>query len=326
MADNLPTMVELLRTATTPFEGKVIKGMVDHFPAAELLPVVTHGALFGKYRERQSLPTTGTRKLNDTFDADYGTNQPQTYELPIYGFMIRADEQILSEPDGKEWLSDQIDAQTESLGYAIANDVINGDSASDPETMDGLKVWSTLKPSRLTIDAAGLDLSTAANREANADAFATYLDRSIQRGQQFMGRKPNVIIMPNDLEWQLPSIWRTAGYLKTTDDQVGRDFNSYKGITLRSAGFTRSGAFDASSEILTNTHDGSYTSLYLLWTGEDGVHLRQKHRLHIVRGGKNSGDDSTEDNLVYAALKGEWPLTVVCKDKSLVRLKGLKLA
>lgn len=326
------TLVDLAKRAPTPFEAGTIKTFLKVFPVAEELPLVTKGALKAFWREEGSLPTVENRYLNQEF-SDYSTGHDieRSIQLPIYGGLLRIDHQILSEPGGDEEWASQQRKKLRAMAYRLASDFIVGDPATSPKAMAGLKVWSTKLASRYTIDLSSLDLSTDAQREANARTIVRRMQEMMITMEDGSGEPPNLILMNVTTFLYLADAMRVSGFLKTTMDATERTMDSFMGARIMRVGYGAPTGIGPSTqtELLANNHDGStgITSIYFLRTGEDYCHLLQKHDMRAVDlgGSAKAGTPDTGGTFIKRLI--EWPVVFRAKHPaSLGRLKGLKVA
>jgi hypothetical protein len=327
------SQIALARNSPTKFEAGIQRLFLEAAPLLDLIPTVTNGSLQGRYRRLLTLPTVSPRRLYEAFPESQGGWTTEAFDIPIYGGMLRIDEQLLSEPGGAEEWADQIELYSQAMAFQLNNDAINGDKAVDPDAMDGLKVHQAAQPARMTLAptvAGDLDLTTSALRKTNAPELIRLMDLAFQRIQQGTGGNPNLVIMADDLINLMADAWRQSGFLETTQDSIGRSFMTYKGAKIVPAGFTYAEALtqtDAANAVIGSNFDGDgNTSMLFLRTGTQYVRWVQKHALKVSEA-KTNADGSSDDEMVTRVKKVEHPITIHVKHPySAARLTGITIS
>lgn len=324
--------INLARTTPTKFEAGIQQLFLEACPLLDLIPKVTNGSLQGRYRRLLTLPSVGTRRLYQAFTESHGGWTTEAFDVPIYGGMLRIDEQLLSEPGGAEEWADQTELYTQAMAFALNADAITGDRAVTPDAMDGLKVQIAAQPARMTLApvvAGDLDLTSPATRKASASELIRLMDLAFLRIQQGTGGSPNIIIMNDDLTNLMGDAFKQSGYLTTTQDSIGRSFPTYRGAKIVMAGFTYAEALtqtEANNAIMSYNFDGDgNTSMLFLRTGAQYVRWVQKHPLKVSEA-KANADGSTDDAMVTRVKKVEFPITIHIKHPfAAARLKGITI-
>lgn len=312
------TLADLVKRGNQPLAKGVVQAFLKQAPYFDRIPTVTEGKLSGKGRRRTSLPTLGNRLINEDFTTVVSHTEQYQWALSIYGAYIDIDTEILSEPGGMEEQKEQITAATDGLAQQIANDLINGDSATNPKAFDGLKVLMSTVPSRMTIDAAGLDLSTSANIVTNSRQALNLVRTGIQRVQQGTGGKPDVMFVGDDLLLVLSQAAMgnatTSGWWSNQKDQ-DRNVETLFGIPVEPTGFN-----NAQNQIIDANHDTTArTSIYMARLGREYFHLKQKEALRV-------GKPREMDDQVTDRMKLEWALApYIQNDYAVCRVKGFKI-
>ena len=167
-----------------------------------------------------------------------------------------------------------IDMKLESMNIQFNNYLVNGDHASDPIGFEGLKKRVAGMPSRQSVyfagaAAAALDPTASA---ANARAFFNKITDLVR----FCNSGDVAFLLCNEgIQWGLAAVARyisaTGGnWLDTTQDVFEREIQTFKGIPLIDAGYTK----DQSTEIITETETAGdagsdATSIYAVSTNEE---------------------------------------------------------
>ena len=311
------TLADLLKRSNQPLERGIVRAYLEQSPYLNNWPIDTTGALSGKGRRRATAPAgAGNRLINEAFTSAVTHTEQYQWGLSIYGTYVDIDTMLLSEPGGVEEQSEQVSAQTQGLAQQIANDLINGDEAVNPKAFSGLKSIMSTLPARQTIDGAGLDLDSAADRATNGRALLSLIETAIQRVKQGTGQNPGLILCGDDMQIILGDVARAltgAGWWNTTKDG-DRTVTTLFGIPLEPTGFNQAG-----NQIIAADHDGTYTSMYFLRLGQDYCHLKQKAKLMV-------GKPQLLDDQVTSRIKIEWALAPFVKnDFAVCRLKGLDI-
>lgn len=311
------TLADLVKRGNQPLAKGIVQAFLKQAPYFDRITTVTEGTLSGKGRRRTSLPTLGNRLINEDFTSVVSHTEQYQWALSIYGAYIDIDTQILSEPGGMEEQREQITAATDGLAQQIANDLFNGDSAANPKAFDGLKVLMSTVPSRMTIDAAGMDLDSAADIATNSRALLALVRQGIQRVQQGTGGKPDAIFAGDDMHLvlsQAAAAGTTSGWWSNQKDG-DRNVDTLFGIPVEPVGFN-----NAQTQIIAADHDGSNrTSLYLVRFGKEYFHLKQKAALQVTK-------PKEMDDMVTDRIKIEWALAPFIKnDYAVCRIKGFDI-
>lgn len=318
------TWAQVIRNAKNPGEAGILKQWLEVWDTLGDLPIVTNGSLNVKWKEETLLATVGSRRLNKAFTpGTFGGWDERGLDIPIYGDTFDIDHELLDEPGGPEEVQFQISSKNRALAYKFAYDVIYGDSASNPDGMDGLRVQLANYPSRNTIDASGLDMTTESARKTAAPELVRLMHQAVLRIRQGTGAGPNLILMDDDMFLMLSDAMRQSGFLTTTMDAQEREVTKWMGAKISLGGFQA----DQSTALIGANHDGNgYTSIYFLRTGRDYVHILQKHAPRWKVLGKESKEMGTTDDGIWIRRMLEWPAGIRMKHKfSAVRLKGIDI-
>jgi len=326
------SQISLARHNATKFEEGIQQLFLEAAPLLDLIPTVTNGSLQGRWRRLKTLPDVGTRRLYMPFAESQGGWDTQAFDIPIYGGMLRIDEQLLTEPGGAEEWADQIELYSQAMAFQLNTDAINGDRAVDVDGMDGLKVQIAAGPARMTlapVTAGDLDLTSPALRKDNAPELIRLMDLAFLRIRQGTGGSPNLIVMNDDLYNLMSDAFRQSGFLTTSQDSIGRDYMTYKGAKIVLAGFSYAEALEqteASNAVIPADFDGDgNTSMLFLRTGKQYVRWVQKHPLKVTEARVNA-DGSSDDEMVTRVKKVEHPITIHVKHPySAARLTGITI-
>jgi hypothetical protein len=269
---------EYARTAPDLLERGIVKSWLDGTQWMQDLAHVNtkDGALRAEWLVEDRLPDVGFRSLNEAFTESTGTTERRATGLGIIGGLIDIDHKFLQMPNRLDEAAGQMSMKVRALGFKLADTLVNGSLATDPESFDGLLRLVTelnTRNSRQVINMSGLAFYDSATREANADAFLTYMDTGITRMESLTGGKPTFALMSENTKIAITAAMRVSGHFKTTADSFGRRVDEYMGVKLYHAGFSDP---RAGTEVIGDTWDGGgYTSILFVRSGEQYVHMLQ---------------------------------------------------
>ena len=175
----------------------------------------------------KTLPTVGTRKLNDTFDESKGTTDAVTDKMALIGGYIDIEKELLK----LRAITDQRALQTQMFTKAFALEFnrmsIFGNPLTDDEEFPGL--WYRLVndlPASQTILGGGLDVSpdAGAGLAANQLTLLEAVDEAISECD--MGTC-DALIMNKQMKRRLRAALKAAGQLDSTKDAYDRKFDTF---------------------------------------------------------------------------------------------------
>ncbi len=316
------TLAEWAKSGNDPMERGVVKSWLMHYPFLAEFTVDGIDGFETEWLVEQQLPSVGWRSLNEAFVESTGKVERRKAGIGLLGSLIDIDLRLLRAPNKIDQAAQQMSMTTRSMGYTLANTIVNGSLASDPETFDGLLRQVTelnTRNSRQVINASGLDLTTFATRAANAQALVYYVNQAITRVESYCGKKPKMMLMSENMKSALTDSLGSGGYFKTTTDAFDREVDTWNGVQIRNAGWT-SPTSAGGTEIITDTFDGDgYTSIFFVCTGPDYTSL-------IQQGGLEKTHIGPTENGVWDRWKVEHGVGMRVKDNgSVVRIQGLDI-
>ncbi len=268
------TLADYARLATSDLKAGVIDILRQESTLMDYISFENWDSLSVEVVRTKSLPTVGTRKINEGWTESKGATDTIFDKMTAIGGLIDVDKLLVKSRS----IVDQRALQTQMFVQAMAlkfNDLfINGDPASDEDEFAGL--WYrlvNLLPSSQTVLVGGLDVSSdasglAANQLTLIDKLHELID-ALHMG------KGDFLIANNVMKLRLDSALRASGMLKTTEDAYGRKFQTFGegGPKIIDAGVTD--PLDKTARIIGNVEldDGSAltggdaTSIYALKMG-----------------------------------------------------------
>jgi hypothetical protein len=243
--------------------------LIENMPFDDAVTPGTNGAtLTYGYQRLITQPTAAFRAINSEFVPGEVAKQRYTTELKILGGSFEID-RVLSKIGG---LADEVQLQIEQkvkAARALFHDtVINGDSAVDANSFDGLnKAITGTSTEYNTGGANNIDLSTAAQLDSNYKKFMDALDDFLS----MLAMKPSALMGNSKLITKIKQVARRAGYLTQMEDAFGRKADAYDGIPLVSLG-DKPGSNNPVVPVVTRDAVTGLTDLYAARFAMDAFH------------------------------------------------------
>jgi len=208
------------------------------------------------------------REINTEYTSSAVTKARYTTELKPFGGSFEID-RVLAKTGG---LVDEIALQIEQKAKAAKSlfhdTVINGDSAVDANSFDGLdKAIAGTSTEFNTGGANAIDLSTSAKLDENYKKFQDELDNFLA----LLSMKPSALMGNSKLIAKIKQVARRAGYLTQSEDAFGRKSDNYDGIPLIDLG-DKPGSSNPVVPIVTRNSVTGLTDLYAAYFALDGFH------------------------------------------------------
>ncbi|BFH66004.1 hypothetical protein J27TS7_08490 [Paenibacillus dendritiformis] len=207
-------------------------------------------------------PTASFRSVNAEYEAQEVKKQRYTVDLKVFGGAFKIDRIIA----GMGGIVNEVTLQLQQkvkAAQALFNDtVINGDSAVDAKSFDGLEKALAGSSTEYIPDAA-IDLSTSDAVDKNYKVFLDQLDEFLMG----LDGTPSAIMGNLKLIAKIRACARRAGMYTITRDDFGRQVEKYNETPLVDLG-AKSGTNDP----VVDTNSSGETSLYAVRLGLDGFH------------------------------------------------------
>ncbi|MGF7050409.1 hypothetical protein J2T13_004947 [Paenibacillus sp. DS2015] len=210
-------------------------------------------------------PTAAFREVNTEYTPQEVTKQRYNVDLKVFGGTFQIDRIIAGMGGiiGETTLQLQ---QKVKAAQALFNDtVINGDSAVDAKSFDGLEK-ALAGSSTEYIPGSAIDLSTSAAIDTNYKVFLDELDEFLMG----LDGGPSAIMGNLKLIAKIRACARRAGSYTTARNDFGGQVEFYNSIPLVDLG-AKSGTNNPVVSIGTEANAG-LTSLYAVRLGLDGFH------------------------------------------------------
>lgn len=231
-------MAITLQQAKLNTQDDIQKGVIDEFRKNSFIldnitfdnavtPGTNGATLTYGYTRLITQPTAAFRAINSEYAPQEVTKDRYTVELKPFGGSFGID-RIVANTGG---LVDEVNLQVQQkvkAANALFNDtIINGDSAVDANSFDGLNKAITGSSTEYNAGAV-IDLSTSTALDTNYKQFMDLLDEFLSN----LDGKPTFLGGNSKLITKIKSVARRAGYLTQSEDAFGRKVDAYDGIVL----------------------------------------------------------------------------------------------
>ena len=236
-------MAITLQDAKIGMADKVDQMVIDEFRRNSLLldnlifdDAVSPGAggstLTYGYTRLKTPAQAQFREINKEYIAQEAKREKHTVDLKVFGGAFELD-RILANTSGA---IDEVDFQLKEKIKAASNlfhyTIINGDSAVDSKSFDGLDKALAGSSTELNRDSI-IDLSTSAAVDENYKDFLDMLDEFLSE----LDGSPSMLMGNFKLMSKIRACARRAGYLTQAEDAFGKKVDSYNNIPLVDLGY-----------------------------------------------------------------------------------------
>lgn len=218
---------EAAKLSQQPIEAGVINTLAITSPVLDRLPFKTINGDSVTYRSYGTLPSVEFRGVNGTYSESTGTFNNGSEHVVILGGDADVDNFLIdTQGQTADQVAEQVTMKTLAIAYKFQDAFINGDTAVDANSFDGLKKRLT---GAQVIDAATNGLSVVGTTTDDIDAFFDQLDLLIAA---VPGCTPqNSAFYCNDLILaRYKSAARRSARNTATVDSLGRTVNVYNDI------------------------------------------------------------------------------------------------
>lgn len=298
------TLSQVAKLQTEPLERGILMNLLREAPILEYLPFENVQSLTNIAVRWTNLPSVGWRRINQGYTKSSGDVEQVQESLYAFGGEIELD-RVYRKIQGSFIVQPerlQVEMKTKAMAYEFTDKFLNGDHASEPDGIEGLKKRISNMPSRQTV---AFTYSSADLDPTNSAAKASHFLNKLEEAHYKAGRgSANVILCNEAVKWGLGRVIRYAsvagaGWVDTTKDLFDREVLTYKGIPLIDVGLKP----DQSTEVITVTETGSdssdTTSMYFVpFNREDGVIGIQLSDMEIYDPLNGAERDSMPTNLI----------------------------
>lgn len=214
---------------------KVTEGVIDTFvqesEILELMPFdncvsPSGGSTLTYGYVQEKLPsTTAFRALNTEYAPTLATVEKKSVDLKIFGGAFDMD-RVTKAAEGKyNNMAYQLKKKIISAVGTFHNAMINGDSAKDAESFDGLDKMLVGTSTEFNTDTV-IDLSTIERIKSNADQFYEMLTKLINETEA------QAVMVNSDMKTKIQTIARILGYKTESEEAFGRMVTSINGVRI----------------------------------------------------------------------------------------------
>lgn len=214
------------------------------------------------YTRLKTQPTADFRGVNEEYSTSEVEKKRYSVDLKIFGGGFKVDRVIANMGGIADEVALQMGQKIKAAGALFNDTVINGDSAVNEKSFDGLEKALAGSSTEFTPDAI-IDLSSSDMVTKNYQGFLDALDEFLMT----LDGKPSFIAGNTKLIAKLRACARRAGMYQVTKDTFGNQVESYAGIP-----FVDLGTKPGSNEAVVKINDDGTTSLYAARIGLDGFH------------------------------------------------------
>lgn len=322
------TLAQMYQLAPTQLDKGVIRAIQDESELADSLTYETIQANTVRTYRSGEMREVKWRRLNQPFD-HVVQGQPEPIDAGMFSFGNTIDVDYRMKEDKSPKIidpeADQIEQTITAMARGFNTKWVNNTPMDDPDALIGIKyiIDKEFPGQKICANPAGnavLDLSpTGANYATNISIFFRMLDEAFAL---IHGGKPNLAVCNKQFLTNFKALCRDSGYLKTTEDSLGRSFIDYNGVKFIDAGFmvNDTDQIIKNNELYTGVEDasGNATSIYLARIDKQHYQPFQFAPLTTDHIGK------LQDGVNYRTVV-KWDIGhIVTHPRSLARLTGLK--
>lgn len=306
------TLGQYAKLETNPIKRGVLMNMIRHAPILEILPFDDAPGLRAIKVLWNGLPSSGFRNLNEGYSNSTGDFTQVEESVYLLGLDMEFD-RIFDNPkvQANAIVSPKVEMTlqaSKSVAIKFMDYFINGDLATDPKGIEGLKKRVSNMPSRQTVSASGTtDILDPTASAANARKFLDKWEEAAHRA----GDSVDAIWLNEALMLGYARVLRYTGVsggplFDTGKDMFEREIFTYKGAPFIDVGLKA----DQSTEIITLTEDpgdagNDATSAYFCSFSEEqgirGMQLEEPKVYDPLNGGEMEAAPATK-------LRMDWPV------------------
>lgn len=238
------TLADMYLMSPYMLEQGIIKTIQEESQLADTLKFENIEALTVQTYRSGKLKPVSWRKINEPFGSVI-QGKPEPVTAGIFSFGNSIDVDYLVKRDKTPKIVDPMTQQVDDTIVAMArqfNDAwVNNEPTKDPEAITGVRymINEEFPGQKICANPAGnavLDLTpSGGNYATNISILFLQLDKAIAA---IDGGAPDFAVCNKTFLTHFTSILRDSGYLKVTEDSIGRKFVDYNGIKFVDAGNT----------------------------------------------------------------------------------------
>lgn len=215
------TLAEMKVGMSDKVAEKVVDIFIRESQLLEMLPFdnavsPTGGStLTYNYLQKKTPSTASFRAIGKEYEANQATLDKKSADLKIFGGAFEID-RVIKEAEGKyNNMQYQIEEKIKAAVGTFHNAMMNGDSASDGNSFDGLDKFLVGQSTEFGTDTV-IDLSTMAKLKENADIFYEALLNLINK------TKADALFVNESMKTKIQTVARVLGYKTESEEAFGR--------------------------------------------------------------------------------------------------------
>ena len=223
-------------------EKGVIRALQDESELLDSLKFETIKATTVRTYRSGELRSVSWRKINEPF-GHVIQGQPKPIDAGMFSFGNTIDVDYLLKEDETPKIvdpeADQIESTTTAMARQFNDAWVNNTPGDDPAAIVGLKyiINNEFSAQKICANPAGnavLDMDPSGQYySTNISLFFLALEKAMGA---IHGKKPNLAVCNTTFLQHFRAICRDSGYLKTTEDSLGREFLEFNGVKFIDAG------------------------------------------------------------------------------------------
>lgn len=329
------TLADMYLLSPYLFEKGIIKTLQEESQLIDSLSFENVEALTVQTYRSGKLNPVSWRKINEPFGSVV-QGKPEPVQAGIFSFGNNIDIDYLVKRDKTPKI---VDPQTQQINDTMVtmarqfNDAwVNNTPIKDPQAIVGVRymINEEFPGQKICANPAGnavLDLTpSGANYASNISIFFLQLDKAINA---IDGHKPNIAVCNTTFLTHFTALCRDSGYLKTTEDSLGRKFLEYNGVKFVDAGNTYEDMDSSGNDVMVignkELYDGTVdlsngTATSVMFARIDKTHYQPFQFENLSAENIGMLDDGVTDRSIV-----KWDVGhIVTNKRSLSWLTGMK--
>lgn len=225
------TLEEMKVGMTDKVAQKVIDRFIRFSQILELLPfdncvspsggsTLTYG-----YMQKKLPSTTSFRAINSEYTSSVATMEKKTVDLKVFGGAFEIDRVIKQAEGMYNNMAFQLDEKIKSAVGTFHNAMINGDSASDSNSFDGLDKFLVGQQTEFNTGSV-IDVSTMTNLATNREIFYEAIQNLINQ------TNADALLVNNSVLLKIQTLARLLGYKTDSEEAFGRKVTKFGDVRL----------------------------------------------------------------------------------------------
>ena len=225
------TLAEMKVGMSDKVAQKVIDSFIRYSQILELLPfdncvspsggsTLTYG-----YMQKKLPSTTAFRAINSEYTSSVATMEKKTVDLKVFGGAFEIDRVIKQAEGMYNNMAFQLDEKIKSAVGTFHNAMINGDSATDANSFDGLDKFLVGQKTEFNTGAV-IDVSTMTNLATNQEVFYEAIQNLINQ------TNADALLMNNSVLLKIQTLARLLGYKTESEEAFGRTVTKFGNVRL----------------------------------------------------------------------------------------------